>query len=107
MSQSDMTEHRELTAAVERDDLIEIRCLWQRTDYGYIGLLVAARGYGGRQLGSYQDTITDERFLRVRDHEHQANPAWPLVESVIKVSAASVEALFTDGTEIAEEDHRS
>lgn len=81
------------------DELIEIRCLWQRTDYGYI-TLAAARGYGGRQLGSYQDGITDDRFARVRAHEREVNPTWPLVESVVKVPAALVEALFTDGTEI-------
>lgn len=82
------------------NDLIEIRCLWQRTDYGYISLLTAARGYGGRELGSYQDAITNERFVHVRDHEREVNPGWPLAESVIKVPKGAIEALFTDGTEI-------
>lgn len=79
---------------------IEIRCLWQQTDYGYIGLLAAARGYGGRELGSYQDAITDERFARLRHEEAEINPEWRLVESVVKVPYVAIEALFTDGTEV-------
>jgi hypothetical protein len=79
------------------DETIEIRVLWQRTDYGYVSL-AAARGYGGRQLGSYQDKITDDLFAKVRAEEQEVNPNWPLVESVVKVPAAEVEALFTDGT---------
>lgn len=82
------------------DELIEIRCLWSKTDYGYISLSAAARGYGGRELGSYQDSITDEWFETIRQQEAEANPNDRLVESVIKVSKREVEALFTDGTEI-------
>lgn len=82
------------------EETIEIRCLWQRTDYGYIGLLAAARGYGGREAGSYQDRITDERFAEIRDREQHVNPEWRLAESVVKVDAGKIEALFTDGTVI-------
>src|SRR3712207_5705940 len=66
------------------DEVIEIRCLWQRTDYGSLHLYKAARGYGGRTLGSYQDSITDDEFAEIRDHEREVNPHWPLVESVVK-----------------------
>lgn len=83
------------------DELIEIRCLWSKTDYGYISLHAAARGFGGRELGSYQDSITDERFERIRRVEAEVNPDWRMAESVIKVSGRDVEALFTDGTEIS------
>lgn len=82
------------------DDTVEIRCLWQKTDYGHVSLRSAARGYGGRELGSYQDRITDENFARIRHHEHEVNPTWPLAEAVVKVPLSAVEALFTDGTEI-------
>lgn len=85
----------------QHDDVIEIRCLWSKTDYGHISLLAAARGFGGRELGSYQDHITDDQFQRHRDHEHEVNPNWRVVESVVKVPAASIEALFTDGSEVA------
>lgn len=82
------------------DDVIEVRCLWERTDYGHISLAAAARGYGGRELGSYQDGITDERFAAIRREHAQATPEWRLVESVLRVPAATIEALFTDGTEV-------
>ena len=80
--------------------MIEIRCLWRRTDYGHVSLRAAARGYGGRTLGSYQDGITDEKFAAIRKHDGEVYPEWRLVESVIKVPAAAVESLFTDGVEI-------
>lgn len=82
------------------DEVIEIRCLWSKTDYDHISLKAAARGYGGRQLGSYQDELTDERFERIRRVEAEVNPGWRMAESVVKVSARDVEALFVDGTEI-------
>lgn len=82
------------------DELIEIRCLWSQTDYGYITLMAAARGYGGRDLGIYQDGLIDEQFETIRHYEAEANPEWRLAESVIKVPLRSVQALFTDGTEI-------
>jgi hypothetical protein len=80
-----------------RQSEVEIRCLWQRTDYGYISLIAAARGYGGRELGSYQDRITDERFAHLRAVEAEANPEWRVVESVVRVPEEAIEALFTDG----------
>jgi hypothetical protein len=82
------------------EELIEIRCLWSQTDYGHISLKAAARGYGGRELGSYQDNITDSKFKRIRREEAEASPDWRVVESVIKVPLRDVEALFTDGTEV-------
>ena len=85
------------SAQSSSEDTIEIRCLWRRTDYGYIHLAAAARGYGGRTLGSHQDAITDERFAQIRAHEAEVNPEWRLVESVLKVPADAVAALFTDG----------
>jgi hypothetical protein len=83
----------------EDDDTIEIRCLWQRTDYGHVSLRAAARGYGGRKLGSYQDSIIDGDFAAVRKHDAEVHPDWRLVESVVKVPLAAIEALFTDGAE--------
>lgn len=76
------------------NDLIEIRVLWQRTDYGYLSV-AAARGFGGRELGSYQDSITNEQFQAVRDQEREVHPDWPLAESVVKVRSEDIEALFT------------
>lgn len=83
-----------LNGQSDSDEVIEIRCLWSKTDYGYVSLLAAARGFGGRTLGSYQDQVTDEKFARIRGHEHECNPDWPVAESIIKVAASSVEALF-------------
>jgi hypothetical protein len=88
----------------DHEDTIEIRCLWQRTDYGHVSLLAAARGYGGRELGSYQDGITDEQFATIRRHEAEVNPEWRLAESVIKVPATAVTGLFTDGSVIVAEE---
>lgn len=82
------------------EETMEIRCLWQRTDYGHVSLEAAARGYDGRELGSYQDCATDEMFAAIRADRATAEPEWRLVESVLKVPAAAVEALFTDRTEI-------
>lgn len=81
-----------------KEEEIELRCLWQRTDYGHISLIAAARGYGGRKLGSYQDEITDEKFERVRRAQAAVNPDWPIIECVIKVKSEFIESLFTDGT---------
>lgn len=82
------------------DDVIEVRCLWQMTDYGYVHLLAAARGFGGRTLGSYQDALTDEKFARIRNEQAELQPDWRIVESVLKVPAVQVVALFTDGNVI-------
>lgn len=79
------------------DELIEIRCLWGMTDYGYIGLLAAARGYGGRELGSYQDAITDERFERIRHEQMELHGSgWPCVEGIVRVRHDAVAGLFPD-----------
>lgn len=80
----------------EHDDaeFIEIRVLWSKTDYGHISVLAAGRGFGGRKLGSYQDQIINEDFARLRDHEREVNPTWEVAESVVKVKASSIEALF-------------
>jgi len=78
------------------DEYIEIRCLWQQTDYKHISLLMAQRGYGGRERGSYQDRITDDIFAKIRDREHFAHPEWPIAENVITVSKSSIEALFPE-----------
>ncbi len=79
----------------EQDEFIEIRCLWGMTDYGYIGLLAAARGYGGRELGSYQDAITNERFENIsREQMALHGSTWPCAEGVVKVRFAAVATLF-------------
>lgn len=77
------------------DEVIEIRCLWQKTDYGYVSLLAAARGYGGREFGSYQDAVTDERFERIRSEQMELHGStWPCAEGVVKVCHDAIAALF-------------
>ena len=86
------------------DDFIEIRCLWNMTDYGHISLLAAARGYGGRKLGSYQDAITDARFESIRNEQMELHGStWPCAEGVVKVRYDAVAALFPGVLEVAAE----
>lgn len=86
------------------DSTIEIRVLWQRTDYGSIRVRAAARGYREREkekgVKQHADMVADEQFEKIRDYEQEVNPGWRLVESTVKVPAAAIEALFTDGAEV-------
>ena len=81
--------------AASPHDYIEIRCLWSMTDYGYISLIAAARGYGGRERGSYQDKLTGERFGRLRAEMMELHGStWPCAEGVVRVRYDAIAALF-------------
>ncbi len=86
---------RRATVPEPSDEVIEIRCLWNMTDYGHISLLAAARGYGGRELGSYQDAITDKEFECIRHEQIELHgSAWPCAEGIVKVRHDAIAALF-------------